>query len=226
MIDIKDKSKCCGCSACVNICPNNAISMDIDDDGFKYPIVDVGKCINCGLCEKACPYNNEYIKKNIYDKSIAYGGWNNDDEIRKKSTSGGIFSAISKYILNNNGVVCGAIYNEKFEVVHEIIDNIDDLEKIYGSKYVQSDLKDNFRRIKKYLNDGRLVLFSGTPCQVSGLNSFLVKEYENLYTCDIVCHGVPSPKVFEKYKRELEEANNSEILNINFRDKVSRMARI
>lgn len=226
MIDIKDKTKCCGCSSCVNTCPNNAISFNIDNNGFKYPIVDIGACINCGLCEKVCPYNSEYVKKDVYEKSIAYGGWNTDDVVRKNSTSGGIFSAISKFILENNGVICGAIYNEKLEVVHEIVDNIKDLEKIYGSKYVQSDMKDNYKKIREYLNNGRLVLFSGTPCQVEGLNSFLGNEFENLYTCDIVCHGVPSPKVFKKYKEELEERHNSEIININFRDKITRVAKL
>lgn len=226
MISIDDKSRCCGCSACMNICPNNAIKMKIDNKGFKYPIVDDEKCVNCGLCDKVCPYNNEYTKKEIYNKSVAYGGWNNNDEIRKNSTSGGIFSAISKYVLDNNGLICGAIYDDNLKVIHEIVDNIENLKKINGSKYVQSDMKDNFKKIKKYLEDGKLVLFSGTPCQVSGLNSFLGKEYENLYTCDIVCHGVPSPKVFEKYKKELEKAKNSEIININFRDKESRLARL
>ena len=172
-------------------------------------------------CEKVCPYNNEYNKKEIFEKSIAYGGWNTNEEIRKNSTSGGIFSAIAKYIINNNGVVCGAIYDENFKVVHDIVDNMEDLKKINGSKYVQSDMKENFRKIKQILNEGRLVLFSGTPCQVSGLNSFLGKEYENLYTCDIVCHGVPSPKVFEKYKKELELKNKGKLISINFRDKVS-----
>lgn len=221
MIQITDKTKCCGCSACYNICPKNAIQMVEDENGFKYPVVDKEKCINCGLCEKVCPYNNEYTKKEIFSTSLAYGGWNTDEEIRKKSTSGGVFSAIAKYIFDNNGVVCGAIYDNDFKVVHDIAYNMEDLKKMNGSKYAQSDMKNNFKRIKEHLENNKLVLFSGTPCQVAGLNSFLGKEYENLYTCDIVCHGVPSPKVFEKYKKELEEKNSSKIADINFRDKIS-----
>lgn len=221
MINIKDKSKCCGCSACVNKCPKNAIRMVEDEYGFKYPQVDLEKCIDCGLCEKVCPYNNEYDKKNVFEKSIAYGGWNKDENIRTISTSGGVFTSIAKYIIEKDGVVCGAIYDNDLNVVHDMVDNLDNLKKMNGSKYVQSDMKDNFRKIKKKLDNGVYVLFSGTPCQVSGLNSFLGKEYENLYTCDIVCHGVPSPKVFKKYKKELEKENNSKLVDIKFRDKVS-----
>lgn len=219
MINIKDKSKCCGCTACASKCPKNAIKMIEDEEGFKYPVVDKEKCINCGLCDKVCPYKNEYTKKETFEKSIAYGGWNKNQDIVKISTSGGVFTAIAKHILENDGIVCGAIYDEKLNVVHTIVDNMEDLKKINGSKYVQSDMKDNFIKIQKYLQDNRLVLFSGTPCQVAGLDTFLDKEYSNLYTCDIICHGVPSPKVYRKYKKELEEKNSSKLININFRDK-------
>lgn len=219
MIKIRDKTQCCGCSACYNICPKNAISMKEDEFGFQYPVVLNDICINCGLCERVCCYLNEYTDKNILDKSIAYGGWINDNHIRSISTSGGIFTAISEFIINSKGIVCGAIYDEELEVIHAIVDNMDDLKKINGSKYVQSNIKNNYRLIKSYLDDDRYVLFSGTPCQVSGLNSYLGKEYDKLYTCDIVCHGVPSPLVFRKYKKELEETNNSKIIKINFRDK-------
>lgn len=221
MINIKDKSKCCGCSACVNKCPKKAIEMVEDKYGFKYPQVDIEKCINCGLCDITCPYNKEYEKKEILEKSIAYGGWCTDEDIRAVSTSGGIFTSISKYIINKKGIVCGAVYDKDLNVVHDIVDNLDDLKKMNGSKYVQSDMKFNFRKIKEILDKGLYVLFSGTPCQISGLNSFLGKEYDNLYTCDIVCHGVPSPKVFVKYKKELETENNSKLTSINFRDKIT-----
>ena len=221
MIEIKNKSNCCGCTACVSKCPKNAIEMKEDENGFKYPIVDKEKCINCGMCDKVCPYNNEYKNKAIFKESIAYGGWNKDEEEREKATSGGIFSSIAKYILENKGVVCGAIYDKDLKVVHTIVDNIEDLNKINGSKYTQSDMKDNFRKIKEYLDKNIMVLFSGTPCQVSGLNSYLGKEYDNLYTCDVVCHGVPSPKVFEKYKKDLETSNKSDIVKVNFRDKIT-----
>ena len=221
MIDIKSKQECCGCQACFNICPKNAIEMIEDNEGFKYPSINKEKCIKCGLCEKVCPYVNEYSKKQILNESIAYGGWNLNEEIRRISSSGGIFTAIAKYIIEKNGVVCGAIFDENLNVVHDIVDNLNDLKKMNGAKYVQSDMRDNLKKIKKYLDNGRLVLFSGTPCQVSGLNSYLNKEYNNLYTCDIVCHGVPSPKVFNKYKKELEKDNSSKISFINFRDKIT-----
>lgn len=221
MIDIKNKQECCGCQACFNICPKNAIEMIEDDEGFKYPKINKEKCIKCGLCEKVCPYVNEYSKKQILNDSIAYGGWNLNEEIRRISSSGGIFTAIAKHIIEKKGVVCGAIFDENLNVVHDIIDNLNDLKKMNGAKYVQSDMRDNLKKIKKYLENGKLVLFSGTPCQVSGLNSYLNKEYNNLYTCDIVCHGVPSPKVFNKYKKELEEKSSSKLSFINFRDKLT-----
>ncbi len=219
MIKITDKTKCCGCTACASKCPKEAIKMVEDEEGFKYPIIDLEKCINCGLCEKVCPYNNEYKNKKIFNESIAYGGWNKDEEIRKISTSGGIFTSIAKNIINNNGVVCGAIYDKDLNVIHDIIDNVEDLKKVNGSKYVQSDMKENFKKVKWHLDNNRLVLFSGTPCQVAGLSSFLGKEYENLYLCDIVCHGVPSPKAYNKYKSELEELDSKKLKSINFRDK-------
>lgn len=221
MINIQDKSKCSGCTSCMSKCPKDAIYMQEDKNGFKYPIVDKEKCIECGLCEKVCPYNKEYTKKEVLNKSLAYGGWNKNQEVKAISTSGGVFTNIAKYIIDNNGVVCGAIYDESLNVIHDIVDNMEDLKKINGSKYVQSDLKDNFRKIKEHLDNDKFVLFSGTPCQVSGLNSYLGKEYEKLYTCDIVCHGVPSPKVYRKYIKELEEQNSKKIASVNFRDKVS-----
>jgi coenzyme F420-reducing hydrogenase beta subunit len=221
MIKIEDKSKCCGCTACYSICPKNAIFMQEDEEGFKYPVVDREKCINCNLCEKVCPYKNEYTSKKILKEILTFGGWINDEEIRKNSTSGGIFTAISEKILDNGGLVCGAIYDNSLNVKHTIVDNLNDLKKINGSKYVQSDMGDNFKKIKEYLNNKKDVLFSGTPCQIAGLNLYLGKEYDNLYTCDIVCHGVPSPKVFNKYKNELEIKNNSKLLEINFRNKIT-----
>ena len=134
MIEIKNKSNCCGCTACVSKCPKNAIEMKEDENGFKYPIIDKKKCINCGMCDKVCPYNNEYKNKAIFKESIAYGGWNKDEEKRERATSGGIFSSIAKYILENKGVVCGAIYDRNLKVVHTIVDNMEDLKKINGSK--------------------------------------------------------------------------------------------
>lgn len=221
MININDKTKCCGCTACENKCPKNAIVMCEDEYGFKYPKIDEALCIKCGLCEKVCPYMNEHAPLSKIVKTIACGGWNKDEIIRKNSTSGGIFFYLAQKIIAKNGLVCGAIYDENLNVVHSIIDNTMDLQKILGSKYVQSDMKNNFSIIKDKLDMGIIVLFSGTPCQVEGLKSFLGKEYENLYTCDIICHGVPSPKVFTKYKNDLEKKYSSKLVSINFRNKIS-----
>lgn len=221
MIEIRDKGKCCGCGACYNICPKNAVIMVEDEEGFRYPKVDKEKCINCGLCKKVCPCSNEYKNKKILEETIAYGGWNKNEDIRAISTSGGVFTAIAEKIINMNGIVCGAVYDENLNVVHTIVDNTQDLRRMNGSKYVQSNIKENYKKVKEYLEQGRKVLFSGTPCQVSGLNTYLIKEYQNLYTCDIVCHGVPSTKVFNKLKEELRKDNSSDIKSINFRDKSS-----
>lgn len=221
MIKIEDKSKCCGCSACFNICPRQAISMVADENGFKYPIVDKEKCINCGMCERICPYLNNSTSNSSLDSIKVYGGWIKDETERNNSTSGGIFTALSKWIIKNNGVVCGAAFDDELNVNHILVDNEGDLKKLNGSKYVQSNIGECFKKIKEYLIKDRYVLFSGTPCQAIGLNNYLGKQYEKLFICDIVCHGVPSPKVFNKYKNDLEKQENSKLVNINFRNKIT-----
>lgn len=221
MIKLEDKTKCSGCTSCYNKCPVKAIKMVVDTEGFKYPVVDYDKCIKCGLCLKSCPYKEKYINKESFKKPIAYGGFSNNDKYRDKATSGGIFSHLAKYVIEQGGFVCGAVFNEKLNVQHIIIDNIKDIEKINGSKYVQSDLGNMFNEIKLLLDDNKLVLFSGTPCQVTGILKFLGKEYSNLITVDLICHGVPSPLVFDKYKKFLEEKNKSKPNKIYFRTKLT-----
>ena len=186
MIKIEEKDRCCGCYACYNACPVNAISMVEDEKGFKYPKVDEKKCINCGLCEKVCPILNKTEKNNNDVKAFAM--YNKNEEERMKSSSGGVFSLIAKAILSEDGVVFGASFNEENEVVHIEVNSVDDLDKIRRSKYVQSKIGDTYKRAKKYLESGKKVLFTGTPCQINGLYSFLQKDYENLYTQDIICH--------------------------------------
>lgn len=217
MYFLNDKKDCCGCSACLNICPKKCIKMKYDEEGFRYPyIYNEEICIECKLCEKTCPIlNNE--GKNIIPQ--AYACKNIDKEVRKESSSGGIFTLIAEFILNNNGIIFGAIFDEKFNVVHEEINDKNQLYKVRGSKYSQSDLRDSYSRIKKYLDNNRLVLFSGTPCQVGGLHKFLRKKYNNLYTVDVACHGVPSPEIFNKYKKYLENKYNSRIVDFSFRSK-------
>lgn len=197
MIDIKEKSKCCGCTACKNICPVNAIKMIEDDEGFLYPKVDQKICINCGLCEKVCPITNKLNLKNEMQK--AYVVNNKDDQVRMESTSGGAFTAIAEYVISKNGVVFGATFDDEFYVHHTYVENKEELGKFRGSKYVQSDVKECFKETKNFLDSGRLVCFSGTPCQIQGLKKYLQYEYENLITVDVVCRAVPSPLVLKKY---------------------------
>lgn len=215
MNEIIDKNNCCGCSACLNICPVNAIVMIEDEKGFKYPVVNKEKCIACGKCKSVCPILNE-IKIEIEPE--AYACKNKDDKIRIKSSSGGVFSLISKEILNKNGVVFGAAWDENFlEVNHIDITKEEDLEKLRGAKYLQSNINETYRKVKKYLEDDRFVLFSGTPCQIVGLKKYLNKEYEKLILQDIICHGVPSPLVWRKYKYFSE--SNNKVNNVEFRNK-------
>lgn len=216
MEEIVLKSRCTGCAACASICPKNAIEMKIDNNGFKYPYINKEKCIDCGLCKKICPVlasNKEEKQKR------AYACYNNNEFERLASSSGGIFVLLAKWFIQNNGVVFGACFDDSFCVVHSYAENEDDLKKFMTSKYVQSDLKDSFKKVKEFLSKGRYVLFTGTPCQVEGLISYLGKNYDRLYTQDIVCHGVPSPKVWEKYKEYRKDVDSDSPKEINFRNK-------
>ena len=217
MIDIKEKNKCCGCYACFNKCPTNAIEMKKDEKGFSYPIVNKEKCVNCGLCEKACPIlKKEKEKKN--DKK-AYACINKNDNIRNQSSSGGIFTLLAEEIIKKGGVVFGATFNEKFEVMHDCAEGIEDLVKFRGSKYVQSSINSTYQKAKEFLESDKYVLFTGTPCQIEGLKSYLDKEYDKLYTQDIICHGVPSATVWNKYLEYREKRKNSKIKKVEFRNK-------
>lgn len=217
-VKIEEKDLCCGCTACYSVCPKNAIKMVRDNEGFLYPEVDKEKCVNCGMCKKVCPILNK-AKLNEF-KPKAYLFQNSNEEIRKDSTSGGIFTAIGKFVIKNNGIVYGATFDDNFVVNHIGVESVDKLSKFRKSKYVQSNQNNCFKEIKQYLDNGKLVCYSGTPCQVGGLRAYLRKDYENLILVDIMCHSVPSPLVFEKYKRYiLKKMNANKILNINFRDK-------
>lgn len=216
MIEIIEKKHCCGCHACFNICSKNAISMVEDEKGFKYPKVDKEKCIDCGLCEKVCPILNN---KKIENKPRSYACINKDEEIRMQSTSGGIFTLLATAIINKGGVVFGACFDEEFGVHHTYCESIEDLGKYRGSKYIQSDIGLSYKKAKEFLDQGRKVLFTGTPCQIEALRSFLGKEYDNLYLQDIICHGVPSPLVWDKYKLYREEKANSKMKKMSFRSK-------
>lgn len=215
MIEIKEKSQCCGCTACSSICPKKAIAMKQDEEGFMYPIIDKSKCVNCGLCDKVCPIKN--VKENE-NSQHAYIFQNADDKIRRESTSGGAFTAIAEYVIDNNGIVYGAVFDDKYKVIHKGIDNKEELYKFRNSKYVQSEMEDCYSEIKEYLNKGKLVCFSGTSCQVEGLKNYLGKHYENLILVDVVCRAVPSPLIWKKYLN-MRQKQYKDIRKIMFRDK-------
>ncbi|WP_373601473.1 Coenzyme F420 hydrogenase/dehydrogenase, beta subunit C-terminal domain [Paraclostridium bifermentans] len=213
-----DKKECCGCYGCYSVCPKKCITMEVDEEGFKYPKVDENNCINCGLCEAVCPF--KYNDKKISLNEIkAYACKNRDKSEQTSSSSGGIFIALCNYIMKNKGFVFGACFDENLNVVHQSAKDINECYKFKGSKYVQSDIKNSYIDAKRYLDEGRLVLFSGVQCQIKGLNLFLNKIYDNLICVEIICHGVPSPLVFDKYKEYLTKKYNSNIKNISFRYK-------
>lgn len=220
MIRISDPANCCGCTACASICNHDAISMEPDVLGFLYPKVDESKCTNCGLCEKVCAFNDNYDKSLNLPKPDAYAARHKEMEEIMKSRSGAAFVAISDYILEQGGVVYGAGYKDHFRVAHKRATTKVERDEFRGSKYVQSDLTGVFRQVKQDLKNGLTVLFSGTPCQTSGLNSYVGKKLrENLVMIDIVCHGVPSPYIWRDYIAYLERKNNDTIVSLNFRDK-------
>ena len=213
MKHVLEKNKCTGCTACINICPKKAITMVESSDGFKYPEIDQSKCIDCGACIKVCPVLN--TKANIA-LNKCYVGYNKNEKIQFNSSSGGIFSLIASNILNQNGIVIGAAFNENNELKHIAIEKNEDLHKLMGSKYLQSDLNNIFKYIKENIKN-RIILFVGTPCQVAGLKAFIKNDYNNLICIDLICHGVPTPKLFKKYIDELEK-ENGKLINYNFRD--------
>lgn len=217
MDKIVENNKCTGCTACMSVCPKNAINMITSEDGFKYPVIDQDKCIDCGLCKKICPVLNTKDNKSLNDCFVGYS--NNSDEMMK-SSSGGLFPLIANEVLSNNGIVVGTSFDDNNVLKHVAITKSSDLLKLQGSKYLQSDLGNIFSFIKENINDKK-ILFVGTPCQVAGLKSFLKKEYDNLICVDLFCHGVPSPKLFNKYINELENDNGDKIITFNFRDKSS-----
>ncbi len=208
-----DEIYCNGCHACYNICLKNCITMKPNVEGFLYPEVDSALCVNCGLCEKVCPLLNDKAIKNHIE---AYAAINKNDEVRLDSSSGGMFNLLANYVLENDGVVFGAAFDEDFNVKHICISDKSDLYKLQKSKYVQSTIGTSYREAKKKLEKGILVLFTGTPCQINGLLSFLSKKYSNLITQDIICHGVPSPLLWQKY---LKSVYFTQPIEVNFRNK-------
>jgi len=241
-----DKKDCTGCSACSQICPAGAVKMEADEEGFLFPCIDEDTCTDCGLCRKICPVNKDNENRrtimtgpdglsaagagngsgtvnermlNAFRGMKAYGCCSLNSDTRERSSSGGIFSELAAKTLANGGVVFGAAFDKDFKVKHRYIDSIESIDDLRRSKYVQSDTTDTFRQVRGFLDAGREVLFCGTPCQIAGLKSFLNKEYSNLLTCDLVCYGVPSPKVWGMFLDFLRKKYNSDISSVSFRDK-------
>lgn len=212
------RSNCSGCSACGQICGQHAIIMKRDKEGFIYPKVDESKCVDCSLCVKVCPITNVCNSKAPYIKT--YAGFSTDEGIMKYSTSGGFVTTLSKYVIDKGGIVYGVRFDETFtSTYYQVARKHDDLKILAGSKYVQSDKKNTFTQIRTDLRAGQYVLFVGCPCDVAGLKRFLMKDYDNLLTCELVCMGVTSPKVAEDYKAWSERKNHSRLIGINMRSK-------
>lgn len=222
MITIKDKSDCCGCSACASVCGHQAITMKPDGMGFLYPEVDQNKCVDCGLCNQVCAFHVNYdISRNLPEPDV-YAVRHKDMSEINTSRSGAVFIALSDWILEHSGIVYGAGYEGHFRVVHKRATNKHERNEFKGSKYVQSDLKDTFQQIRKDLKQGYMVMFSGTPCQTSGLLSYLKllrQDISQLYVVDLVCHGVPAPYVWRDYLKYIENKYHAKITAVNFRDK-------
>lgn len=214
-----ENDNCTGCHACFNVCPVQAITMKADGEGFLYPQVDENQCIQCGLCLNACPV---HIKPAVKTEREAYAAYAKDQNEHATSSSGGIFAVLARYVLKIGGYICGAAFDETTTLKHILTNKEEDLIKLKGTKYVQSEIGDVYSQIRDLLDQGTIVLFSGTPCQVGGLKSFLNKQYDNLLTVDLICHGVPSPAVFRRYLSEISGEHT--VKRMSFRDKTNGLS--
>ena len=216
MIEINDKKLCCGCEACVQACSKHCISFEMDAEGFRYPLVDREACIDCGACEKVCPILSPYEARKPQKQVAAI---NPDEEIRAQSSSGGIFTMLAENIIREGGVVFGVRFDENWQAVFDYTETIEGLSAFRGSKYIQASVGQAFIHVRDFLKSGRKVLFSGTSCQASALRHFLHRDYDNLLVVDIVCHGVPSPKVWGRYLDEVTQNAVRAIKDVQFRNK-------
>ena len=211
-----NKKDCNGCGVCTMFCPVNAIHMQEDEEGFFYPKIDEEKCINCGACKRICSnFNDSKLKSDVYAARVK------DPIELGNSSSGGMYYVLAKYVIKNGGEVFGVEYGENLKVQHNHYDNLEDCKKFRGSKYCRSDLKNSYREAKKFLDKGKLVLFTGTSCQCNGLKTFLKKDYDNLILCDVLCHANPSQKIMDLYFKEIEEYYHKKIIDVEFRAKVT-----
>lgn len=213
------KEECCGCGACAGICPVHAIHMRQDREGFAYPYMDAPACIGCGKCKKVCPIKNHVSKKYV---NRYFGVKAKEENVRYGSSSGGVFPILAEYVLERNGVVYGAGYDNHMRVVHQEAESQEELEKAKRTKYVQSNLEGTFFRVQQRLKEKRWVLFCGTPCQTQAVKLFLEEDYERLILVDLVCYGVPSPGIWKDYVRYLEKKRHGKMTDFSFRDKRAR----
>lgn len=228
MIKIRDKRDCCGCGACSQKCPQHCISIEADHEGFEYPKVDKEKCVDCGLCVQVCPVINQTVPKSPIE---VYAAKSRQEAIRKKSSSGGLFTIFAQQIIRCGGVVFGARFDSDWLVVMDYAEKEEDLEKFRCSKYLQAKIGKSYHQALDFLKQGRTVFYSGTPCQIRGLKLFLGKDFHNLLTMDFACHGVPSPKVWKLYLSCKEKEASKQclmkgipevpiVVSVNFRDKM------
>ncbi len=216
-----NKSECYGCGACENACALGAITMQADEEGFLYPVIDAHICIDCGKCKQACQIHSLTQREGI--QPLVFAGKNKDEEVRARSTSGGMFSVFAQEIIENEGAVYGVAFDERFHILHERAETTQGYEKFLGSKYAQSKIGDVYKRLKKDLLEDKQVLFSGTPCQIAGLTAYLGKlaESENLILCEIICHGAPSPLMWQEHIAFIEKERKSKVIGYKNRSKVA-----
>jgi coenzyme F420-reducing hydrogenase beta subunit len=210
---------CTGCGACLNKCPQNAISMAENNEGFIFPKIDAYSCSNCSICAKVCPvlnFNDEFD-----NDFLAFAAFCKNEGVVKASSSGGVFYCLAAYFLANGGIVFGAAFDNSLNLKISSVENINELHKMQGSKYIQANIENTFKQAKKFLQQNKTVLFCGTPCQIAALYAFLEnkEKYPNLLTVDFICHGVPSTKLFRKYIAEIEKKQKAKIKEVYFRDK-------
>lgn len=216
MIHIDQKENCCGCEACVQICPKSCIQMQADKEGFLYPKVEENKCVNCGICEQVCPILNPYKKREPF---LIWAAKTKNEETRFQSSSGGVFSELALWVIRKGGVVFGARFAKDWSIEHAYVETEEDLKLLRGSKYVQSYIGNTYKQVRSFLKQERWVLFSGTSCQIAALNRFLKHKYDKLLTVELVCHGVPNVKIWQSYLKELTDKGKNPIQNIQFRAK-------
>ena len=211
------KKDCSGCSLCVQLCVKECISMRSDEEGFLFPVIDMDKCIDCGLCYRKCPVNRQSVTNNKNFPKY-YASAISDTKELLECSSGGAFIGLAKYVLSHGGYVCGCVFDEHMRAVHKCTNSLEEVRRMRGSKYVQSSIEKAFPQVKDLIDDGKIVLFTGTACQIAAVKGF-VKSTEKLFLVDILCHGVPSPLFFEKYVEFLGKKHKGRVVNLEFRNK-------